>query len=202
MSFTEQFGFFLLFFFSVVFRELVRGYTATLFGDTLPYQSDRLTINPIKHIDLFGTIILPIVFVLFGVPAIGWAKPMPIQLSIYRKTWIKLLVISSGMLANAFLIAVSLVIIFIVSNFSSALAFTLPAFGLLAYINIILVIFHIIPVPPLDGFLLLSEIPAHAVKKCTTWIQNLHPLILFIVILGIWNILYPVVQFLYAHLVS
>ncbi len=202
MTLTEQMGFFLLFFFSVIFREICRGYVALFFGDTTGYNARRLTANPLKHIDFFGTIFLPIMFVIFGLPAIGWAKPMPIRFDALHTRTARILVATSGILANTFLILVSLSIAALAKGvFHAEPAITAPFF-LLAYLNIILVIFHAIPIPPLDGFLLLSQIKWPFLQRMLRRIATLNPLLLFLVILVIWNILYPLVEMIYALLVT
>ncbi len=202
MTLTEQLGFFLLFFFSVIFREVARGYTALFFGDTTGYNAGRLTANPLKHIDLFGTILIPLIFLIFKLPAIGWAKPMPIRFEVLKTKTARIVVASSGILANVVLIAISLLVgILSVRAFGAPQAVAEP-FMLLAYLNIILVIFHVIPIPPLDGFLILSQINWQPLQKLLRRIATLNPLVLFLVILVVWNILYPLVEMIYALLAS
>ena len=66
-------------FFSIVLHEFAHGYAAYKMGDDTAYVMGRLTLNPLKHVDLVGTIVVPAVCYLFGAPMFGWAKPVPIN---------------------------------------------------------------------------------------------------------------------------
>lgn len=155
--------------FSVIAHEVMHGYVALKFGDQTAKQAGRLTLNPLPHIDLFGTILLPGLLILSGSPLLfGWAKPVPVNplnFSNLRKG--ELMVSGAGILAN-FSLAVGAALIY---HFLNALPQTFPAIlgALLRFsvlINLVLGIFNLFPIPPLDGSkVLLSQLPYKMAKE-------------------------------------
>jgi len=150
-------------FFSVVIHEVAHGSMAYYLGDNTAKVMGRLTLNPLKHIDLFGTIILPLLLVVaYSVsgtvgPVVGWAKPVPINPYNFRdKKWGSLKVALAGPSTN-FLMALIFSLLIRFFNVSAALG---NLFGLIALYNFAWAIFNLIPLPPLDGsWILFSFLP-------------------------------------------
>ena len=149
----------LILLFSIVVHELAHGYMAYYLGDPTAKYSDRLSLNPLKHLDLLGSIILPLTMLLssfYTGPIIGWAKPVPINPYNFKdQKWGILKVSLAGPLAN-FLLAIicslfNLIIIKIFHN--SFLSFGI---NLIIFYNLNWGIFNLIPLSPLDGFNILS----------------------------------------------
>ena len=155
--------------FSVILHEVMHGWVALQFGDTTAQRAGRLTLNPIPHVDLFGTILLPAFLILTGSPILlGWAKPVPVNpLNFTNLRKGELFVSAAGILAN-FGLAVVAAIVFHILN---ALPQTFPAFigDLLSFtilINLVLGIFNLLPIPPLDGSkILMSWLPYNLAKE-------------------------------------
>lgn len=154
---------------SVVVHEFAHGYTAYLLGDNTARHSGRLTLNPLKHLDMFGSVILPLLLIISNSGfLIGWAKPVPYNPDNLRKgKYGKMLVAISGILTNIFIA----VIFGLIIRFGGSLG--LPPFAsapdlpfykisiMIVTMNLVLALFNLIPIPPLDGSkVLFSFLPA------------------------------------------
>ena len=155
--------------FSVIVHEVMHGVVARKFGDHTAEHAGRLTLNPIPHIDLFGTILLPAILIFTGSPILfGWAKPVPVNpLNFSNLRRGELFVSAAGILAN-FSLAILAAVAYHMLN---ALPQTFPALlgGLLRFavsINLVLGVFNLFPIPPLDGSkVLLSQLPYKLAKE-------------------------------------
>lgn len=179
--------------FSIVLHEVAHGYAANYLGDPTARLSGRLTLNPLSHLDLFGSVLVPVVTWLSGGFIFGWAKPVP-----YNPYNLK-----AGRFSEAFVAAAGPA-----TNLLLALVFGLAIrlFGdvlpdgvlFVAFIvtvsNIALCIFNLIPVPPLDGSkILASVLPLHVAQKMLV-LEKYGFLLVFLVILVAWRFISPVIS--------
>jgi Zn-dependent protease len=149
--------------FAITIHEASHGWAAYKMGDPTAYAMGRITLNPIAHIDPIGTILLPLILVIMGAPPFGWAKPVPVNpLNLKDPRRDNLIISAAGPLSNfcvAFIAFLGIQLLKVLNPglFHPYGGFSGPASGifLILYytvlINIILAIFNLIPIPPLDG---------------------------------------------------
>ena len=136
--------------FSAIIHEYMHGFVAYQLGDDTDKRAGRLTINPIPHLDWLGSVILPLMMVLSGLGfVIGWAKPVPYNpYNLRDKKWGEAKVALAGPLSNLAVALVFGLILrftpFISLNFAGLVT-------IIIYINLLLMIFNLLPIPPLDG---------------------------------------------------
>lgn len=142
---------------AITFHEFCHALAADHMGDPTPRSRGRLTLNPIAHADLIGTIALPLINILTGFPTIGWAKPVPIDPFNFRHPRRDEIIVSlAGPISNLILAIISSLII----RFLPLSQILTLFFYLLSFINISLFTFNLIPIPPLDGsHILLNLLP-------------------------------------------
>lgn len=157
---------------SVVIHEVSHGYSAYLLGDPTAKHADRLTLNPFKHLDLFGSFIIPLMFVLSGSKfVLGWAKPVPYNpYNLKSQKWGPAIVGISGPASNL-LVAVFFGLIL---RFSSYFMFLPGTFfevaSLVVFINILLAVFNLVPIPPLDGSKVIQPfLPSGVQQQLRIW---------------------------------
>lgn len=154
--------------FSVILHEVMHGIVALKFGDRTAEAAGRLTLNPIPHIDLVGTILLPALSLLTGGVIFGWAKPVPVNpLNFSNLRRGELFVSAAGIFANFSLAVVAALLYHLLSilpTTSYPLLTNILSFTVL--INLVLGLFNLLPIPPLDGSkILLSQLPISLAKQ-------------------------------------
>ena len=146
--------------FSIIIHEFSHGKVADLLGDPTARLSGRLTLNPIPHIDIFGTIILPVLLYFLGGPIFGWAKPVPINFHNFKNPKRDILLTAlAGPASNLILVFFSLFFLKITSGPVSANISFLGSTLVTCYIiNLVLGVFNLLPIPPLDGSKILYSL--------------------------------------------
>ena len=184
---------------SVVIHEVAHGYVAYRYGDMTAQMAGRLTMNPIKHIDLFGSIIVPGILLISGAGfVIGWAKPVPYNPDNFTDR-------KRGTIAVGFA--------GIIANFSIAIIFgilmrVLGGAGLLTedalfitstivITNIVLGFFNLMPIPPLDGSRIIAGLGGYKVERLVQQIERFGLALALIFIFFIWPLLTPVIFHLF-----
>ncbi len=157
---------------AVVFHEYAHGYMAHKWGDETAKHAGRLTLNPIPHVDIFGTLLFPIIIMLTGANVLfGWAKPVPINPMRFKKFKQGLFWVAFAGPGMNFIVAVISAFIF-----TGIIAWVSPSFYLFEplvamarisiYINFILGFFNLLPLPPLDGSRIIeSLLPYNMARK-------------------------------------
>lgn len=145
--------------FSVIFHELMHGVVALLLGDPTAKQQGRLTLNPIPHIDVFGTLLLPMILLVTGSPVIfGSAKPVPINPRYFDDPRKDMALVGLAGPAANFLLAGLSAVLFHLTVGTGIDGTILSALLAGVRINLLLGVFNLIPIPPLDGSRLLAGI--------------------------------------------
>jgi len=187
---------------AIILHEVAHGWVADRLGDPTARYSGRLTLNPAAHIDLFGTILLPLVLLISGGFIFGYAKPVPINPHNLRNPrrdmmWISL----AGILTNLALAAVSAMVFrILVSSLGSPpspiVGPLVMMLGVSVRINCILAVFNAIPIPPLDGSrVLVNLLPPEGAAVFTKLEPYGFIIILLLFFSGMIEFIWPLVRF-------
>ena len=182
-------------FFAIVLHEIAHGYVAFRLGDPTARNAKRLTLNPLAHIDLFGSIILPGFLLLTHSPVLfGWAKPVPFNPAYFRdpKKGI-MLVGAAGPLTNFMLAIISGMLVRVIGP-NSLLGLFLVY---LCITNVILGVFNLIPIPPLDGSRVVLGLIPDSLVPVYLRLESVGFIIIFVLLwMGVLNrVILPVAHF-------
>ena len=187
----------LILIFSVVVHEVSHGYAALMQGDVTAKYEGRLTLNPLKHLDPFGSVILPLILSLIpGGLMFGWAKPVPYNpYNLRNKRWGEVIVAAAGPASN---LVIALVFGLLI-RYSQVLNLDKPFIELsvvVVLINVVLAIFNLIPIPPLDGSKILFGLFPKQTLKMQEFFSKYSLIFLLIFIFFIWEYMMPVIIFI------
>ncbi len=186
----------IIFLYSVILHEIAHGYVAYKLGDDTALKMKRLTLNPLYHLDLFGSILVPLVFYLIsgGSLIFGWAKPVPynpFKLKNIRKD--TALLALAGPMVNFLLAFIFGLLIRLSVLFS--LKHLIPFYQMIVSINLMLAVFNLIPIPPFDGskvffYLFPSE-------RLEIFLSQYRFFFLFLILMWGWVLILPIVKLLF-----
>jgi len=193
--------------FSVVIHEVSHGYAALALGDKTAQYAGRLTLNPVKHIDSVGSILLPFVTALLGGPVFGWAKPVPYNpYNLKNQKWGPAIVGAAGPAAN-----LSIAVVFgLLIRFSSVLPMYAPEFtanfisviGAISILNLVLAIFNLVPIPPLDGSKVLFALLPYKWRSIEVAMERYGYMLLLVFIFFFAQLLTPVINLFFRLIVG
>ncbi|MEK7593860.1 MAG: site-2 protease family protein [Patescibacteria group bacterium] len=186
--------------FSVIVHEVAHGYAADYLGDPTARLQGRLTLNPVPHIDMLGSIILPalLIFSQAGF-VIGWAKPVPYNpYNLKNQRSGTFIVAIAGVFTN-FLIALFFGLLV---RFSGELGIGSQAFleiaSMVIFVNVLLGVFNLIPIPPLDGSKVLFSLLSPTLYYIEEFLSRYSIILLILLIFFLWRLVLPLVYFLFA----
>lgn len=190
------------FFMAVIFHEVAHGWVANRWGDSTAKDYGRLTLNPVPHMDLMGTVILPIMMMSMGTGVLfGWAKPVPIDPSRFKKFRPGLFWVSvAGPMMNFILAAVSAFAFALLNKYMPENFYLTEPLTGMAYIsvslNFSLGIFNLLPIPPLDGSKIIeSFLPYNALRKYEQFAQYSFWILMALLLTGALSILSGPIMF-------
>jgi len=158
---------------SLTFHEAAHAWTANTLGDPTARMLGRLSLNPVVHVDLIGTIIFPMIALTTGVPLIGWAKPVPVDMRNLRAPRRDFAIVAAaGPIGNLLLAGAGAIVFNVLPE--AALGQVVGEFLVMfVLVNVLLAVFNMIPIPPLDGgnvlMGILPESMAAAVDQLRPW---------------------------------
>ena len=179
---------------SVIIHEISHGYAAKFLGDNTAEYAGRLTLNPLKHLDPIGSVLVPLILIISKAGFVfGWAKPVPYnEFNLRNRKWGTVVVASAGIISN-----LTLALLFgLLIRISISMDFASPAFlsisGLIVLVNIVLGIFNLIPIPPLDGSKILFSLLPAGWRRVQIILEQYSLVVLIIFIFFGWQYLSPV----------
>ncbi len=189
--------FLIIILFSAIIHEYMHGWMADRLGDPTAKDSGRLTLNPIAHIDLFGSIIMPLLIYLGtnGAMVFGYAKPVPFNpYNLHDQKYGSAKVAAAGPLAN-FVIALFFGLIL---RFIPIVNLSLAGFlAIIVQINLILLVFNIIPIPPLDGSKVIAAILPNNLQMRYLELERYGMILILIFVFFGFSFIIPVVELLF-----
>ena len=187
--------------FSVVAHEVAHGFAAYKLGDNTALYAGRLTLNPLKHLEWFGSIILPTLSYMLGGFIIGWAKPVPYNpYNLTNQRWGEAIVAFAGPLTNICIaLFFGLLIRFVGATLPSSFITISASIVLL---NLVLAVFNLVPIPPLDGSKILFSLFPNALYKVRQNLEAYGTTLLMFFIFFLWRFVLPIVFFLFGLIVG
>jgi Zn-dependent protease len=190
--------------FAVSFHESAHGWVAMKCGDNTARDLGRITMNPLKHLDPFGSLLFPALLAFSGLPVFGWARPVPVSLrGVRNPRRANLLVSAAGPLSNLLLAALFAVAVVLVKRsytFEGNRDILGPLFIIAAssvLVNVSLAVFNLLPIPPLDGFGVVESLAPAAALPAVLWLRRFGFLILVVMMFtGVLGVVMRPVQHL------
>ncbi|PIQ66327.1 MAG: site-2 protease family protein [Candidatus Zambryskibacteria bacterium CG11_big_fil_rev_8_21_14_0_20_42_18] len=189
---------------SVVIHEVSHGYVASYLGDQTARYQGRLTLNPVKHLDFVGSFLVPSIAYFLGGFIFGWAKPVPYNpYNLKPGRWSEALVAVSGPASNV-LIALIFGLLLRVGVATEA-SWANPAFvqitAIIVFINILLGVFNLMPIPPLDGSKLLFALFPDKLPQIREFFEKYGLVLILLFIFFLWQFIFPIIIWLF-HLIT
>jgi len=181
---------------SVVIHEVSHGYAASYLGDETARYQGRLTLNPLKHLDPFGSVILPLILAISHAGFIfGWAKPVPYNpYNLRPGRWSEAIVALAGPASNIILALIFGLLLR--SGISGNPAFV-QIIATIAYINVLLAVFNLVPLPPLDGSKLLFALFPDKLFQIRGFFERYGLVLVLLFIFFLWQFISPVITWLF-----
>lgn len=185
---------------SIVIHETSHGYAARYLGDRTAEYQGRLTLNPLKHLDPIGSFFIPLLSYTLGGFLIGWAKPVPYNpYNLRPGRWSEAIVAGAGPLSNILIALVFGLLFRSATQGGGTLSSQgfMEITGIIVFINLILAVFNLMPVPPLDGSKLLFAFFPEKFLELRRFFERHGVILLIVFVFFIWQLIFPIVGLLF-----
>ena len=196
------------FFISLAVHEFFHAYSASKLGDNTAKKQGRLSLNPMKHLDLTGSLLMPLLSFASGYAIIGWAKPVPVNRNNFKNALKDDAIVSfAGPLSN-FIFSILLFTVYVVlartiDSQSAAFIRILTMFKTASYFNIFLCLFNLLPIPPLDGsHIIFDFFPGRLTAKLMN--SGIYGLLILMIFINtpLWGYFLNIVKFIFEIFIS
>jgi Zn-dependent protease len=187
---------------SVVIHEVSHGFVAEHLGDPTARLAGRLTLNPLKHLDFFGSLVLPVSlwFLTGGAFVFGWAKPVPYNPNNLRNPLAAAgKIAAAGPASNLLIAGIFGLALRVVQSYAFAPQLLVELFGLIIYINVLLAVFNLVPLPPLDGSkILFAVLPQNESSHRLAFFLERYGMVLVLLFIFFgFQLILPIINFLF-----
>ena len=177
---------------AIVFHEVAHGWTALALGDPTAKEQRRLSLNPIRHVDPIGTLLLPGALALFGGPVFGWAKPVPVNFRRLNNPRVGMMLVgAAGPAMNILLATVAAIVLglyagTLVAPPEGVSEYVFGGLQLFILINVFLALFNLLPIPPFDGSHIVEGLLPRSLAVHYAKLRNLGMLLFIALIAATW----------------
>jgi Zn-dependent protease len=183
---------------SVVIHEVSHGFAARFYGDHTAEYEGRLTLNPVRHIDPIGSVFVPIISYMFGGFVFGWAKPVPYNpYNLKPGRWPEAFVALAGPLSNISIAVVFSILFRFIGEPSAGFYFITTS---IIYVNVLLAVFNLMPIPPLDGSKLLFALFPERIYRLRNFFERYGLMLVILFIFFVWQLIAPVINLIFGFL--
>lgn len=188
---------------SAIAHEYMHGWMADRLGDSTAKDEGRLTLNPIPHIDMFGSIVMPLLLLLSGSSFVfGWAKPVPFNpYNLRDKKFGISKVAFAGPLGNL-MVAIFFGMILRFAHFGESALMVKALIEIIVYINLLLMVFNLVPIPPLDGSKVIMPFLPYNWQMKMANIERYGMIIVFLFVILAFQFLMPIINLLFKLIVG